>query len=110
MLKYIKTLRNAFLTKDNTSHILIIKCGMLISTYDTIDYHFKAWVIGYDFFVSPLKKYKAKDKIKAKVTTGGILLFFETENSTIESLVWSNRLQFLFMYTDTLSKQCDEKL
>ena len=57
-----------------------------------------------------IKKYNAKVEIKTKVTEGGSVCSFETENSTIEGLVRSNRLQFLIMYTDTLSKQCDEKL
>ena len=84
-----------------------MECG---STYHTIEHYFKVWVIGYDFFVSLLKKYNAKVEIKTKITDGGSVCCFETDNSTIEGLVRSNRLQFLIMYTDTLSKQCDEKL
>ena len=68
------------------------------------------WVIGYDFFVSLLKKYNAKVKIKTKVTDGGNSAVLKPKKSTIEGLARSNRLQFLIMYTDTLSKQCDEKL
>ena len=45
-----------------------MECG---STYHTIEHYFEAWVIGYDSFVSLLKKYKAKVKIKTKVTDGG---------------------------------------
>ena len=45
-----------------------MECG---SIYHTIERNFKVWVIGYDFFVSLLKKCNAKVKIKTKVTDGG---------------------------------------
>ena len=45
-----------------------MECG---STYHTIEHNFKVWFIGYDIFVSLLKKYDAKVKIKTKVTDGG---------------------------------------
>ena len=83
---------------------------MLISPYHTTEHYFKTWDIKSDFSFLYLN-YIAQGKIKkTKVTDGEDSAFFEAKNNQIEGLVRCNRLQFLIMYTDTFSKQCNVKL